>query len=80
LVCTAVSASRRVGRRPDGERGADLVIDRLGANSALPGELSQVLPSPQHLEQVIQVVTRDSTRDSIAYGTNLDRYLDAFRP
>jgi hypothetical protein len=39
-----------------------------------------VLPSPQHFEQVSHLVTRDSIRDSIAYGTNLDRHLDAFRP
>jgi G6PDH family F420-dependent oxidoreductase len=50
------------------------------ANSGLPGELSQVLPSPRHFEQASQLVTRESTRDSIAYGDDVDRHVEAFRP
>jgi G6PDH family F420-dependent oxidoreductase len=53
---------------------------RLWANSGLPGELSQVLPSPKHFEQASELVSEDMTRDSIAYGADLDRHLDAFRP
>ena len=61
----------------------DTCIDtahRLWANSGVPGELAQVLPSPRHFEQASSLVTRDSTRDSIAYGSDLDRHVDAFRP
>jgi G6PDH family F420-dependent oxidoreductase len=64
-------------------RDDDACIDtahRLWANSGVPGELSQVLPSPRHFEQVSQLVTRDSTRDSIAYGSDVDRHVEAFRP
>jgi G6PDH family F420-dependent oxidoreductase len=53
---------------------------RLWANSGVPGELSQVLPSPRHFEQVSALVTKDSTRDSIAYGADVDRHVDAYRP
>jgi G6PDH family F420-dependent oxidoreductase len=53
---------------------------RLWANSGVPGELSQVLPSPRHYEQVSSLVTRDMTRDSIAYGADVDRHVEAFRP
>jgi G6PDH family F420-dependent oxidoreductase len=53
---------------------------RLWASSGVPGELAQVLPSPRHFEQVSQLVTEDMTRDSIAYGNNKDRHLNAFRP
>jgi G6PDH family F420-dependent oxidoreductase len=53
---------------------------RLWANSGVPGELSQVLPSPRHYEQVSTLVTRDMTRDSIAYGADVDRHVEAFRP
>jgi G6PDH family F420-dependent oxidoreductase len=53
---------------------------RLWANSAIPGEVSQVLPSPKHFEQASQLVTEQMTRDSIAYGDDLDRHLDAFAP
>jgi G6PDH family F420-dependent oxidoreductase len=61
----------------------DVCIDtahRLWANSGLPGELSQVLPSPAHFEQASALVTRDSTRESIAFGSDVDRHVDAFRP
>jgi G6PDH family F420-dependent oxidoreductase len=63
--------------------GDEVCVDtahRLWANSGLPGELSQVLPSPAHFEQASELVSRDSTRDSIAYGGDVDRHVDAFRP
>jgi G6PDH family F420-dependent oxidoreductase len=53
---------------------------RLWANSGVPGELSQVLPSPRHFEQVSELVTEESTRDSIAYGADVQRHVDAFQP
>jgi G6PDH family F420-dependent oxidoreductase len=53
---------------------------RLWANAGVPGELAQVLPSPRHFEQVSQLVTQDMTRDSIAYGSDRKRHVDAFRP
>jgi G6PDH family F420-dependent oxidoreductase len=54
--------------------------NRIWGNSGLPGELSQILPSPAHFEQAAQLVTKDATRDSIAYGSDIDRHVDAFRP
>jgi G6PDH family F420-dependent oxidoreductase len=56
------------------------VAHRLWANSGLPGELSQVLPSPKHFEQASELVPESSTRDSIAYGDDEDRHVDAFKP
>jgi G6PDH family F420-dependent oxidoreductase len=53
---------------------------RLWATSGLPGELSQTLPSPRHFEQASALVTAESTRDSIAYGADVDRHVEAFRP
>jgi G6PDH family F420-dependent oxidoreductase len=41
---------------------------RLWANSGVPGELSQVLPSPKHFEQASQLVTEQMTRDAVACG------------
>jgi G6PDH family F420-dependent oxidoreductase len=46
---------------------------RLWANSGLPGELAQVLPSPRHFEQASELVTEDMTRESIAYGADVQR-------
>jgi G6PDH family F420-dependent oxidoreductase len=53
---------------------------RLWANSGLPGELSQVLPSPKHFEQASQLVTEDMTRESIAFGGDVSRHVEVFRP
>ena len=61
----------------------DTCIDtahRLWANDGLPGELAQVLPSPHHFEQASSLVTREATRDAIAYGNDVQRHVDAFRP
>lgn len=41
---------------------------RLWPNEGLPGELSQVLPSPKHFEQASQLVTPDAIRESVACG------------
>ena len=51
-----------------------------GANSGLPGELAQVLPSPKHFEQASGLGAVESTRESIAYGEDVERHVDAFRP
>jgi G6PDH family F420-dependent oxidoreductase len=53
---------------------------RLWSTSGLPGELSQVLPSPRHFEQASALVTEQMTRDAIACGPDLDRHVRAFQP
>jgi G6PDH family F420-dependent oxidoreductase len=53
---------------------------RLWANSGLPGECAQVLPSPRHFEQLSELVTPEMTRDSIAYGDDVERHVAAFEP
>jgi G6PDH family F420-dependent oxidoreductase len=53
---------------------------RIWGNSGLPGELSQVLPSPKHFEQASQLVTKESTRDSTACGPDVEAHVEAFRP
>jgi G6PDH family F420-dependent oxidoreductase len=60
----------------------DAAIDaahRTWRNSGLPGELSQVLPSPKHFEQASDLVTRDMTKESIAYGADVQRHVEAFQ-
>ena len=52
---------------------------RLWANSGLPGELAQVLPSPQHFEQASELVTRESTAESIVAGSDIDRHVQQLR-
>lgn len=53
---------------------------RLWANSGLPGELAQVLPSPQHFEQASQLVTKQMTADSVVCGPDVERHVDTFAP
>jgi G6PDH family F420-dependent oxidoreductase len=74
-----VVAGYKVAWGTDDDAAID-VAHKLWANSGLPGELSQVLPSPAHFEQASQLVPRESTRDSIAYGSDVDRHVAAFKP
>jgi G6PDH family F420-dependent oxidoreductase len=48
---------------------------RLWANAGLPGELAQVLPTPQHFEQASELVTRDATAESIVAGNDIARHV-----
>jgi G6PDH family F420-dependent oxidoreductase len=61
------------------DEGVD-IAHRLWANSGLPGELAQVLPSPRHFEQASTLVTKQSVRDSVVCGPDVDRHRDAFEP
>ncbi|GAA3454175.1 MULTISPECIES: TIGR03557 family F420-dependent LLM class oxidoreductase [Dactylosporangium] len=68
---------------PTESEGVD-IAHRLWPNAGLPGELSQVLPSPKHFEQASQLVTRDQVASAIACGPDpakqaeqLKQYEDA---
>jgi G6PDH family F420-dependent oxidoreductase len=74
-----VHAGYKVCWGPDDDECID-VAHRLWANSGLPGELSQILPSPKHFEQASELVTKQSIADSIAFGNDVDRHVEAFRP
>jgi G6PDH family F420-dependent oxidoreductase len=45
-------------------------------NSGLPGELSQVLPSPRHFEQASQLVKPEMIRESFVCGNDPDKHLE----
>ena len=49
---------------------------RLWANAGLPGELAQVLPTPEHFEQATQIVTPEATRDSVVAGPDPEPHLE----
>src|SRR5690606_31456464 len=53
---------------------------RLWANAGVPGELAQVLPSPQHFEQVSELVAKESTASSVACGPDLEKHLESLQP
>jgi hypothetical protein len=44
----------------------------------VPGELSQVLPSPRHFEQAASLVTEDHVRQSFACGPSAGPQLEMF--
>ena len=64
---------------PSEDEGVE-IAHRLWSNSGVPGELAQVLPSPQHFEQVSTLVTKDMTRDSVPCGSDVDKHVDGLRP
>lgn len=67
----------KVGYAPTEEEGV-LHAHRLWANSGLPGELAQVLPTPAHFEQASSLVTMQSTRTSVVCGPEVDRHVEQF--
>ncbi len=69
----------KVSYAPTEEEGVEQA-HRLWANSGLPGELAQVLPSPRHFEQASQLVTKESTARSVTCGPGADAHLNAFKP
>jgi G6PDH family F420-dependent oxidoreductase len=56
------------------------IAHRLWRNAGLPGELSQVLPSPKHFEQASELVTEQMTRESTTCGRDVDAHVQAFQP
>ena len=61
------------------DEGVD-IAHRLWANSGVPGELAQVLPSPKHFEQASTLVTREMTADSATCGSDVAEHLKAYDP
>ncbi len=47
--------------------------------TGLPGELSQVLPTPAHFEQAVSLVKLDQVRSVIPCGPDPERHLAAMR-
>ena len=63
---------------PD-EDHARMTAYRLWPNDGLPGELAQILPTPSHFEQAVELVTEDAIAEQIPCGPDLDRHIEALR-
>ncbi len=61
------------------EAQARKTVHRLWPNEALPGELAQILPTPEHFEQASELVTEDMVAEDVPCGPDLDRHLEAIR-
>ncbi len=57
------------------EEGARLAYEKW-PNAGVPGELSQVLPSPKHFEQASQLVTQDMIKEAFVCGNDPQAHLE----
>src|SRR5690606_36543220 len=53
---------------------------RIWPTSGIPGELSQVLPSPQHFEQAAGLATKEKVAENGAFGNSVEEHIDTFAP
>ena len=61
------------------EGEARRIAHRLWPNDGLPGELAQVLPTPEHFQQASSLVTEEMIGESIPCGPDLERQIEAFQ-
>jgi G6PDH family F420-dependent oxidoreductase len=78
-----VAGGTKVCWAPSEER-ARATVHRLWPNLALPGELSQILPTPAHFEQACELVSEQAIAGQVPCGPDLqphvemiERYRDA---
>jgi G6PDH family F420-dependent oxidoreductase len=58
---------------------ARATVHRLWPNQALPGELSQILPTPSHFEQASELVTEELATAGVPCGPDIDAHLAAIQ-
>jgi G6PDH family F420-dependent oxidoreductase len=63
---------------PDEQQAVE-TAHRLWANSGLPGEIAQVLPSPEQFEQASSLVTQEATAESVPGGPDPERHAAEIR-
>jgi G6PDH family F420-dependent oxidoreductase len=73
-----VQAGIKVCWGPD-EAEARRTVRRLWPNEGLPGELAQVLPTPEHFEQATELVTEEMLGEAVPCGPDIDRHVAAMR-
>jgi G6PDH family F420-dependent oxidoreductase len=52
-------------------------VHELWPNDALPGELAQVLPTPEHFEQASELVTKEMLAEQIPCGPDVEKHVAA---
>jgi G6PDH family F420-dependent oxidoreductase len=62
----------------DRERAIDTALE-IWPNAAIPGQLSQDLPTFTHFEQAAQLVTRDLIAEQVVCGADVEAVVDAVR-
>jgi G6PDH family F420-dependent oxidoreductase len=69
-----VQAGAKVCFGPDAEEAA-ATAHRIWPNDGLPGELAQVLPTPEHFEQAAELVTPEMLAETLPCGPDLDVHV-----
>jgi G6PDH family F420-dependent oxidoreductase len=59
------------------EARARATVHRLWANEGLPGEVAQILPTPEHFEQASSLVTEDEAVAAVPCGPDVERHVAA---
>jgi G6PDH family F420-dependent oxidoreductase len=59
------------------EEEARETVHRLWPNTALPGELAQILPTPEHFEQASEVLTVEKVAESVPCGPDLEQHAES---
>jgi G6PDH family F420-dependent oxidoreductase len=72
-----VQAGTKVAYHRD-ESEARRLAHQIWPNEVLPGELAQVLPTPEHFEQASELVTEEMVAEAVPCGPDLDRQVAAF--
>lgn len=73
-----VRAGMKVCWAPSADEGVQ-VAHRTWPNEQLPGELAQVLPTPEHFEQAVTLVTPDKIAQAVPCGPDPQPYVEAIR-
>jgi G6PDH family F420-dependent oxidoreductase len=68
-----VQGGTKVCFGPD-EAEAVKTVHRIWPNESLPGELAQVLPTPEHFEQASQLVTEEMIAEAVPCGPDIERH------
>jgi G6PDH family F420-dependent oxidoreductase len=61
------------------EADAVRTVHRLWPIEALPGELAQVLPTPEHFEQASELVSEAMVAEQFPCGPDVERHVEAIR-
>jgi G6PDH family F420-dependent oxidoreductase len=73
-----VHAGTKVCYGPDRDEAVK-TVHRLWPNESLPGELAQILPTPQHFMQASELVTEEMIGESVPCGPDLDEHVQALQ-
>ncbi|MER7460075.1 TIGR03557 family F420-dependent LLM class oxidoreductase [Micromonospora sp. NPDC126480] len=69
-----VQAGFKAAYADSADEGARIAYERW-PNAGVPGELSQVLPSPRHFEQAAQLVPQEAMKSAFVCGNDADAHV-----